>query len=231
MIGRSPDIEGTRSVTEIHCGIVVGNKEENNMTDNYNDDYREVIPKEEKTETNVSETQDNEKNNGNTQAFGEFYEKTRGQVYGYAYRMLQQSQDAEEVVQETYLKIWKEAASYESDGKPMAWVFTIARNYCYMSLRKRQRLSEESFEELQEQEGKEEPGELCQELELAPERQTLLDALMQLNEKERQIVLLHKISGMKHREIAEIFQMPISTVLSVYHRAMKKLWERIEKSS
>ena len=40
MIGRSPDIEGTRSVTEIHCGIVVGNKEENNMTDNYNDDYR-----------------------------------------------------------------------------------------------------------------------------------------------------------------------------------------------
>jgi hypothetical protein len=67
MIGRSPDIEGTRSVTEIHCGIVVGNKEENNMTDNYNDDYREVIPEEEKTETNVSETQDNEKNNGNTQ--------------------------------------------------------------------------------------------------------------------------------------------------------------------
>ncbi len=67
MIGRSPDIEGTRSVTEIHCGIVVGNKEENNMTDNYNDDYREVIPKEEKTETDVSETQDNEKNNGNTQ--------------------------------------------------------------------------------------------------------------------------------------------------------------------
>lgn len=54
---------------------------------------------------------------GNTQAFGEFYEKTRGQVYGYAYRMLQQAQDAEEVVQETYLKIWKEAASYESDGK------------------------------------------------------------------------------------------------------------------
>ena len=67
MIGRSPDIEGTRSVTEIHCGIVVGNKEENNMTDNYNDDYREVIPNEEKTETDVSETQDNEKNNGNTQ--------------------------------------------------------------------------------------------------------------------------------------------------------------------
>ena len=64
MIGRSPDIEGTRSVTEIHCGIVVGNKEENNMTDNYNDDYREVIPEEEKTETDVSETQDNEKNNG-----------------------------------------------------------------------------------------------------------------------------------------------------------------------
>ena len=67
MIGRSPYIEGTRSVTEIHCGKVVGNKEENNMTDNYNDDYREVIPEEEKTETNVSETQDNEKNNGNTQ--------------------------------------------------------------------------------------------------------------------------------------------------------------------
>ena len=167
---------------------------------------------------------------GNVQAFCEFYEKTKSQVYRYAFQIMRHAQDTEEVVQETYLKIWKEAASYESNGKPMAWVFTIARNYCYMSLRKRQRLSEESLEEIQEQEGSEEPGALCQEIELAPERQTLMDALMQLNEKERQIVLLHKVSGMKHREIAEEFDMPISTVLSVYHRAMKKLWERIEKN-
>lgn len=136
------------------------------------------------------------------------------------------------MVQETYLKIWKEAASYESDGKANGLgYFTNCKKLLLHEFRKRQRLSEESFEELQEQEGKEEPGELCQELELAPERQTLLDALMQLNEKERQIVLLHKVSGMKHREIAEMFQMPISTVLSVYHRAMKKFRERIEKSS
>ena len=49
-----------------------------------------------------------------------------------------------------------------------------------------------------------------------------------LNEDERQIVMLHSMAGMKHREIAEIVDMPVSTVLSKYNRSLKKLRQSLE---
>ena len=53
-------------------------------------------------------------------------------------------------------------------------------------------------------------------------------ALQILTEEERQIVTLHALSGCKHREIAEILQIPLPTVLSKYHRALKKLKKELE---
>ena len=49
------------------------------------------------------------------------------------------------------------------------------------------------------------------------------DALAILGDQERKIVMLHAISGLKHREIAELLELPLATVLSKYHRALKKL--------
>ena len=72
---------------------------------------------------------------------------------------------------------------------------------------------------------------MCNEIELAPEKQVLMEALKTLKEEERSLVLLHDAGGMKHREIAEVLNMPISTVLSKYRRALKKLCENMEKSS
>ena len=47
--------------------------------------------------------------------------------------------------------------------------------------------------------------------------------MAQLSEEERQIVVLHAVSGLKHREIADILEKPLSTVLNKYRRALKKL--------
>lgn len=55
------------------------------------------------------------------------------------------------------------------------------------------------------------------------DRLVLEAALKTLNEEERRVVLLHAISGLKHREIAQDLGLPLSTVLSRYHRALKKL--------
>lgn len=55
------------------------------------------------------------------------------------------------------------------------------------------------------------------------DRMALSALLAALEDTERQIVVLHALSGLKHREIAEMMQMPLPTVLSKYHRAMKKL--------
>lgn len=168
---------------------------------------------------------------GQMEAFRVLYEETARKVYGYALAILKNTQEAEEVMQDTYMAILRQAGQYKPDGKPMAWIFTIARNLCYMRLRRQASWGGVSLEELKEQEEGWEPGQLCQAIEAAPEKQALLDALQALKEEDRSLVLLHDAAGMKHREIAEVLGLPLPTVLSRYRRALKKLYENMEKSS
>lgn len=156
---------------------------------------------------------------GSEEAFHCLYENTVRAVYGYILSFLKHPQDAEEVMQETYLKVWTLAGSYEPQGKPLAWIFTIARNLCLMRFRQQKHYAETSIYEL----GEQEPGEVCREIELAPEKLVLLEVLSKLKEEERQIVLLHEAGGLKHREIAENLELPLPTVLSKYRRAIKKM--------
>ena len=60
------------------------------------------------------------------------------------------------------------------------------------------------------------------------DRMVLKAALTNLNSEESQIVLLHAVSGLKHREIAEMLDMPLATVLSKYNRSIKKLQKMFE---
>ncbi len=167
---------------------------------------------------------------GDMEAFRLLYEETARAVYGYALSILKHPHDAEEVMQDTYLTVWEQADRYETAGKPMAWIFTITRNLCYMRLRRQAGQKGVSLEELNEQEGSWEPGQLCLDIELAPEKQMLLEALATLREEERQIVLLHDAGGLKHREIAESLRTPLPTVLSRYRRALKKLEKQMAAS-
>ncbi len=126
---------------------------------------------------------------------------------------------AEEIMQEVYLKIWTSASGYKSQGKPLAWMFTIARNLCYMKFREQKHDSDVTLEDLTGAE----TGEVCPEIEMAADKMVLLAALQILKEEEREIVLLHTSGGMKHREIAASLKIPLATALSRYNRAMKKL--------
>lgn len=162
---------------------------------------------------------------GDQDAFRKLYELTAKGVYSYALSILKHPQDAEEVMQDTYLTAWSQAKQYNTEGKPMAWLLTIARNLCYMRLRRQREHPQISYEELEE----ETPGELCDQIESAPEKQVLLEALAALSEEERKIVLLHDAGDMRHREIAQYLGCPLSTVLSKYRRALKKLQRLVDK--
>lgn len=162
---------------------------------------------------------------GDRDAFCKLYEITRGPMYGYIFSIVHHPQDAEEILQDAYLKIWTAAGNYEPQGKPLAWMFTVARNLCYMYLRTRRHEVDLSYEELAEG-GR---GEACMPLEGLPERILLQKMLENLKEDERGIVLLHAAEGLKHREIAEAFGLPRPTVLSKYSRAVKKLRRMMEE--
>ena len=156
---------------------------------------------------------------GDREAFRQFYQETARPVYSFILSLTKSPYEAEDLMQETYLCVWTKAKSYVPLGKPLAWVFTIARNLCYMRFREQKMVSNVAFDELEEKE----EGAYCESLEQAADRKVLLDALGKISEEERQIVLLHTAAGMKHREVAQTLEMPLATVLSKYNRSMKKL--------
>lgn len=159
---------------------------------------------------------------GHNEAIGDIYDITKAAVYGYILSILKNVQDAEDILQETYVKICLNADSYHAQGKPMAWIFTIARNLALMKLRSQNRMTDIPEFEWEQLEAKN--SEFRSE-----DRVVLMAALSKISEEEGQIVVLHAVGGMKHREIAEWLDMPLATVLSKYHRAIKKLQKILEE--
>ena len=162
---------------------------------------------------------------GDEEAFLQLYQSTDRTIYSFILSILKNSQDAEEIMQETYMKIWTSASSYQSKGKPLAWIFTIARNLCYMKFREQKYRSDLSLDDL----AGNEQGEPCSKIEDAADKVVLKAAVEILKEEEREIVLLHAAAGLKHREIAEALGMPLATVLSKYNRAIKKLGQYLRE--
>jgi RNA polymerase sigma factor (sigma-70 family) len=155
---------------------------------------------------------------GDREAFAAFYHQTDRAVYGFALSILKNRQDAEDIMQDTYLRILDAAASYQPRGKPLAWVLTIARNLALMRLRAADRTRPEDPEIMESGFSSAEDG-----TESALDRLVLRGALSHLADQERQIVILHAVTGMKHREIAQLLQQPLPTVLSKYTRALARL--------
>lgn len=153
---------------------------------------------------------------GDTGALAEFYTRTHGAVYALALSMTGSAQDAGDLAHDAYLRIWSSAGRYRAKGSPMAWTLTITRNLCLMRLRRRKRRAD-----LTDEEWNAIPAHAP---DVSPEDRAVLQrALGVLDNTERQIVLLHAVSGLKHREIAKLTQMPLNTVLSKYRRAIARL--------
>lgn len=151
---------------------------------------------------------------GNKESFREFYEKTKMSVYGFALSLLKNTHDAEDIMQSTYVNIYHAAANYEKQGKPMAWVLTITKNLCFEKMRKLKR--EEALPEFSDYTVK-----FSQEMNV-DDKLLVEFCLDSLKPNERKIVVLHIVVGLKHREIAELLEMPLGTVLTSYQRALSK---------
>ena len=156
------------------------------------------------------------------EAFNEFYALTEKILYSYILSIVKDHHTTNDLLQETYLKIMNSAHLYQPMGKPMAWVFTMAKRLCYDYFRESKRKSTVDFDDIDN------VAEYTQE-ETRHTHELLEIALSILNEEEREIVLLSAITGLKHREIAENLDMKLSTVLSKYHRAIKKMREHLKK--
>lgn len=153
---------------------------------------------------------------GDTDALGLLYSSTRTAVYAYALSILKSAHDAEDVLHDCFIAVNSAAGTYVPQGKPMAWIITVTKNLCLRRLREKQRTvpvpEDDPLIRLTVSEDM--PTD---------ERMILEECMNSLSDGERQIVVLHAVSGLRHREIAEITGLPLSTVLSKYSRAIAKL--------
>ena len=150
---------------------------------------------------------------GDLTALESLYLQTEKAVYALALSILRNPDDAQDVTQEVYLKVRAAAHLYVPQGKPLAWLFTI--NVC----RDLQRVQARTG---QAPDGLEDDVRFSY-VSDPTDRLVLEAALKTLGEDERQVVLLHAVSGLRHREIAALLGLPLPTVLSKYSRALKKL--------
>ena len=160
---------------------------------------------------------------GEREALAELYQRTRSAVYGLALSYLKNAHDAQDLTQDVYVQVWDRAEQYRLIGSPMGWLLAVCRNLCLMRLRREERhaaLSEEEWNAI--------PAQECG-LD-ADERALLQGALASLADEERRIVLLHAVTGLKHREIAQALNMPQATELSKYSRSVKKLQKMLYAS-
>lgn len=149
-------------------------------------------------------------------AFEDFYRQTERILYAFVLSTLKNHDDALDVVQDTYLKIRASAHLYKPMGKPMAWVFTIARNLAISKLRFKQKNDSIEITDMENDLNFSYVSD-------KEDRLVLQTALKILSTEETEIILLHAISGFTHREIAKNLDLNVSTVLSKYHRGLKKL--------
>lgn len=155
--------------------------------------------------------------NGSRDALSELYLQTKNAVYGFALSMLRDMHAAEDVMQETFLQVWNAAGTYVPRGKsPLPWILGIARNLSLARMREDQRLGSWIDDSP-------EPADPLDQF-LACENKIVTRAVLsKLSQEERQIVVLHVVAGLKHREIAALLELPLSTVLNKYSRSLKKL--------
>ena len=158
---------------------------------------------------------------GSQQAFEELYRATDSAIYGYALSLMRNHHEAQDIMMDTYLKIRCAAHLYMPMGKPMAWILTITKNIARTKLRSAGRqIPLDDLEETTPSFDRD-----------SEEAVALEQAMKVLGDQERQILILHAVTGLKHREIAEMLGMPLAMVLSKYARSLKKLKKALEEDN
>jgi RNA polymerase sigma-70 factor (ECF subfamily) len=165
---------------------------------------------------------------GDLAAFEPLVAKYRDRVWRLAYRVLRDREEAMEVAQEAFIRAWQALPSFRGQSAFYTWLFRIAMNLATDRVRQRasrrralgsEPVPEEDWERIRVDQTPS-PDDTAAQIE---ERERLMRALEALPEHHRTIIMLSDLDGLSYREIAEVLQIPMGTVMSRLHNARKRL--------
>lgn len=152
-----------------------------------------------------------------------FYRRYSGLIFSLAWRMLGDEARAEEVLQETFIRVWRAAITFDpTRGRVETWVVTIARNLALTTLRKRRTASIENHldEATAIPDERDDPERAAS---TNDTRRIVREAVAQLPANQREVVLLAYFDGLTHAEIADRTGEPLGTVKSRLRLALGRL--------
>ncbi|MBJ7256922.1 MAG: sigma-70 family RNA polymerase sigma factor [Akkermansiaceae bacterium] len=168
---------------------------------------------------------------GDHQAFRELVERHQNAVIGTVAKMLGNASESEDIAQQVFLRIWRNAKRYRPDAKFTTYLFTITRNLVFNESRRKSRKKEVSSDEREENSNclveaspdRQPDAELLQ----AELQQAVDAAIASLPETQRMAVVLRRYEQLSYEEIAETLELSVSAVKSLLFRARTTLRESL----
>ncbi len=173
-------------------------------------------------------------NNKNKEAFEELIQRYQHKVYNTTFRMLGNHEDALDMAQEAFIRVYKSLANFKQNSSFSTWLFRITTNICRDELRKRQRKlktlsisgGEEKNKIILEDDEKNNPEKISMSQELSI---TIQEKVNQLPTEQKMVFVLREFQDLSYQEIADILDISIGTVKSRLSRARKALREDLNK--
>lgn len=170
---------------------------------------------------------------GRTEAFGELVRRYQDRLYNTVYRMLDNADDAQDVVQDAFLHAWQALDRFQGNSLFFTWLYRIAMNSA-ISLKRKQRvtLRLEGGPPDEDREPRD-PSDLSRPdhaMEKAEQERQLQEALNRLSPEHRAVLIMKDIEGQKYETMADILQVPIGTIRSRLHRARLELRDLLRQN-
>jgi RNA polymerase sigma-70 factor (ECF subfamily) len=166
--------------------------------------------------------------NGDEEAFERIVHKYQQAVFNTIYRYTGSRDDVQDLAQEIFIKIWRNAAKFKGKSKFSTWLYRIVVNHC-INYRRKRRQNHISLDELNEK------GQIPESLKVQPDweernrAENVRRAVNELPERQRLALVLSQFEGKTYKEIAEIMKVSLSSVESLIFRARSTLKQKLAK--
>jgi RNA polymerase sigma-70 factor (ECF subfamily) len=169
-----------------------------------------------------------------TQSFEEICARYTAPLYRYAFSFVRNKDEAEDIVQQTFIKVWRKMRTFDMTKKFSVWIYTIARRTALDDLKKRKNISFSHMSGDEEDMPFEETlldtsAGIIEKLESLREVDAFELIISAMPEEKSEIIFLKLYEDMTFEEIAETVGRPMNTVKSVYRRSLEIVKEELEK--